>query len=885
MIKLYSTLGLLFAFLSIFASHNRGGEITYIHLGGNTYEFTITTCTDVGPQAQADRDELYINYGDGVIDTLPRIQTIGQPFNHQINYYKGVHTFSSAGTYTICMEDPNRNDGIQNISSGGANGWGNSDATIFALQCQLVISPFLGNANNSVQFDECPCPAIACLGKIYCYNPQAVDPDGDSLSYELVSPLGSDCNPIGLGGSYVLPHVRGGGSSSLDPQTGTYCWDAPGMVGEFNFTIKITEWRNGFAVGYVYRDVQLTVDGNCDNNPPTVTAPPEICVTAGDNINFNVTATDSDGDVINLSASGNPFSVSSSPATFPSVTGSSSVTGNFNWNTSCAHIKPGAYQVLFAVQDNGDPVFSDFTQTLIKILPPIVTGVTATPFGNGVNVAWNPTICGNAEGYHIYRTTNPNFSFGDCCNNPSPESAGFTKIGTNFGVNNTTFSDNTSLTLGIDYCYVITAFYNVNQVESCPSDTACASLKKEVPILTHVTVNATDATTGIDSVMWSKPSELDTNQYPGPYFYKVYHGNSINSINNLVGQTPTNTFLSLTDTIYTVSGLNTNDQPNFFRVELFYNHLGDDSLVGSSNSGGSVFVRTTPNDNQIALNWSEDVPWINTDYDVYRSSAFTGPFSFIGTTSNQFYVDNGLVNGANYCYYVVSSGYYSDPSIINPIVNYSQIVCDEPVDLTPPCPPTLSIEGDCEIGENVLTWNNPNNDCADDVMSYNLYFTPVEGDSMFLIASINSNIDTTFTHNYNGSIAGCYVVTAVDSVQYGNESDSSNVVCFDNCPEYNLPNVFTPNGDGDNDTFHPIIPYKYVESIELDIYNRWGQVIFSTTDPDIGWDGKHQESGEPVSDGVYYYLCTVNTIRLTGIEPVVLTGFIHIFDNTGTKGN
>ena len=108
-----------------------------------------------------------------------------------------------------------------------------------------MISPFLGNANNSVQFDECPCPAIACVVKIYCYNPQAVDPDNDSLSYELTAPFGADCLPMGIQATYLFPNDVAGGTLNIDATTGTVCWDSPGMIGEFNFTIKITEWRNG----------------------------------------------------------------------------------------------------------------------------------------------------------------------------------------------------------------------------------------------------------------------------------------------------------------------------------------------------------------------------------------------------------------------------------------------------------------------------------------------------------------------------------------------------------------------------------------------------------------------------------------------------------------
>jgi gliding motility-associated-like protein len=872
--KLLQIVFFLLPFFAL-ASHNRGGEITYLHLGGYTYEFTITTCTDVGPEAQADRNELYIDYGDGFLDTLIRDQIIPQPFNHQKNIYKGIHTFSSAGSYVICMQDPNRNNNILNINGG------NSDTEVFSLQSLLVISPFLGNANNSVQFDECPCPAIACVGKIYCYNPQAVDPDNDSLSYELTAPFGSDCLPMGIQSTYLFPDDVAGGNLTLDAATGTVCWDSPGMIGEFNFTIKITEWRNGIRVGFVYRDIQLTVDGNCNNTPPTLTNPPQICVIAGENINFNVTANDVDGNTLSLTASGNPFSTPNSPATFPNVSGATSVTSNFNWNTNCTHIKPGTYNVLFAVQDNGDPVFSNYAQTVIKIIPPKVTGLQAAPFGNGVNLVWNASSCLEAEGYFVYRTVNPVGNTIDCCNSTDPEANGYTKIGTVFGNNVTNFYDNTSLTLGIDYCYTVTAFFNIGQVESCPSDTSCARLRKEVPILTHVTVNTTDAANGIDSIMWSKPSELDTVQFPGPYHYKVFSGLTLSNINTFIGQTASQNLLYQTDTTYTAIGLNTQDIPNYFRVELYYTNNGNDSLVGSSNSGGSVFVSAMPNDNEITLTWNEQVPWINSDYEIFRSNSSSGPFAFIGTTQTQKYTDTGLINGVNYCYYVKSIGHYSNTSIINPIENLSQIVCSSPIDLTPPCPPVLSIDGDCDLGENMLTWNNPNNSCADDVVAYNIYFTPVEGTPMTLIASINDATDTVFYHSNNGSIAGCYVVTALDSIQYNNESDSSNIVCFDNCPAYALPNVFSPNGDGLNDLYHAILPYRYVESIDIEIYNRWGQVVFATNDPDVNWDGKHKDSGVPVSDGVYYYLCTVNTIRLTGIEPIILKGFIHVFENTG----
>jgi gliding motility-associated-like protein len=119
------------------------------------------------------------------------------------------------------------------------------------------------------------------------------------------------------------------------------------------------------------------------------------------------------------------------------------------------------------------------------------------------------------------------------------------------------------------------------------------------------------------------------------------------------------------------------------------------------------------------------------------------------------------------------------------------------------------------------------------------------------------------------------MVTAVDSVN--NISAASNVVCvdIDSCDLYHLPNVFTPNGDGSNDLFMPF-PYNFVEKINIEIFNRWGNLIFTTTDPDILWDGTSELTGKPCPDGVYYYICEVFEYRLQGTQKRTLTGFVHI---------
>jgi gliding motility-associated-like protein len=67
-----------------------------------------------------------------------------------------------------------------------------------------------------------------------------------------------------------------------------------------------------------------------------------------------------------------------------------------------------------------------------------------------------------------------------------------------------------------------------------------------------------------------------------------------------------------------------------------------------------------------------------------------------------------------------------------------------------------------------------------------------------------------------------------------------------------LPNVFTPNGNGSNDNFRPI-ELTGVQQLRFSVYNRWGRLLFSTTRPELNWDGR-TDNGEPVPAGVYFWV-------------------------------
>ena len=66
-----------------------------------------------------------------------------------------------------------------------------------------------------------------------------------------------------------------------------------------------------------------------------------------------------------------------------------------------------------------------------------------------------------------------------------------------------------------------------------------------------------------------------------------------------------------------------------------------------------------------------------------------------------------------------------------------------------------------------------------------------------------------------------------------------------------IPNAFTPNGDDVNQNFKPVIN-NYLMKYNFEIYNRWGELLFTTEDPNAAWDGTF--NGKPVQEGVYVYI-------------------------------
>lgn len=102
---------------------------------------------------------------------------------------------------------------------------------------------------------------------------------------------------------------------------------------------------------------------------------------------------------------------------------------------------------------------------------------------------------------------------------------------------------------------------------------------------------------------------------------------------------------------------------------------------------------------------------------------------------------------------------------------------------------------------------------------------------------------------YTFSEPGSYrVVCAVNNATCASDSMEVTVAVAESYLA--VPNVFTPNGDGKNDEFR--VAYRSLRDFHIWVYNRWGKLVYESTDPAKGWDGNI--NGRPAAEGAYFYV-------------------------------
>jgi len=922
------------------ATHNRSGEMTYRQIGVNTIELTIVTYTKTsGNSIQAARSELDVEWGDGTaIEKVQRVNFFEIYPDIRKSTYIGTHTYPGANPlgqpYVVSMKDPNRNDNILNI-----NGGASVNVPFFLQTDVFLFNPTYFGYNSSPILLEPPID-FGVVGEIFQHTPNGYDPDGDSIAYELITPMQDNGTPVP--GYDEVTDIEPGADNqyTFDVNTGLFTWDSPQKAGEYNIAILVKSYRNGQYLGGIVRDIQIKIV-SANNTPPIIQTEDEICVEAGQLIEFDVEAWDNDSplQVVRLTATGGPLDSNiSSPATFSNINGTttsaSPLVSTFRWQTTCEHIQKTPWQLVFKAKDtytagSVDASLATFKVVRIRIIGPPAQNLQATVSPSEATLTWDaPYVCENSVGFFGFSVWRK-----DGCDNFDPDTCeiglagrGYTKISTNFvtppATGSYTYVDNT-IQNGVSYSYRVlaefaTPIYNNGNVTNYhspvsgkTSDEVCIETREDLPSIINVDVEQTDLLNGEIFVRWRKPNtqELDTLLFPPPYRYELYQSDDMNGTN--FGNAPIFTspnysaFYLANDTFFTATGLNTEQNSYSYNIMFF---AGGDT-IGVTKNASSIYLEVASSDEKNTLSWSEIVPWQNFRYVVFEETPIgSNTFTVLDTVATNSYVHNGLTNGVEYCYRVKSIGSYNTSYLPDTLLNKSQIACGTPLDTIPPCAPDASaivaisscdaVEDDANKEDrpqcqgtitpvdflyNEIKWSNNSDTCGEDIAKFRIYFAPYCDGNYTLVFESQSLADTVFQHiPSDNNLAGCYYITAIDSVEVinggggGNESEPSNTIQTDNCPFYDLPNTFTPNGDGDNDLFTPCLLYRYINKVDFKVTNRWGQVVFETKDPDINWDGKDMNTGQDLPEGVYYYTCSVeqNCMTCEAVKP--FKGYIHI---------
>jgi gliding motility-associated-like protein len=108
-------------------------------------------------------------------------------------------------------------------------------------------------------------------------------------------------------------------------------------------------------------------------------------------------------------------------------------------------------------------------------------------------------------------------------------------------------------------------------------------------------------------------------------------------------------------------------------------------------------------------------------------------------------------------------------------------------------------------------------------------------------------------HEFPNGVANNYTVTLYAMGDLGCVDTATLVIIIKNPDlDFSIPNVFTPNGDNENDFFQ-MVNVENIPELEIVILNRWGNLVFESGEVNFKWNGLIQNNGAECSDGTYFY--------------------------------
>jgi Secretion system C-terminal sorting domain len=268
--KLLTSVLLFCIGLPVFATHIKGGEISISPVAGKplTYDFTVTIYSEIN-RANADQKDVFLCFGNGESKNAPRVNGNGEDIGNNVSksVYKITYTYSGNITnYTVSVSIANRSPDIRNISGVP------SVATTFYIETKFNTAinnttPILTNTVGVIK---------AKANQKFIYNPKAIDNEGDSLAYRLITVRAGEtdiCPSTSreLTGFKQPNDVNKVGTFKIDAKMGDLVWTAPTEIGTFVCAFVVEEWRKGVKISETVRDMEIQV---ADGDGTSIIIPP-----------------------------------------------------------------------------------------------------------------------------------------------------------------------------------------------------------------------------------------------------------------------------------------------------------------------------------------------------------------------------------------------------------------------------------------------------------------------------------------------------------------------------------------------------------------------------------------------------------------------------------
>ena len=860
----------LFLLLSFFgrASHIVGGDMYYDYLGNNQYRIYLALyrdCASTGAEYDSPLhlgvfnssnqrvQDVQVNYPGSVqlpiIFTNPCVTPPSGICTERAIYVTILNLPPTPGGYTVSYQRCCRGPNVTNLD--------NPDDTGLTLATYITGTNSNALVNSSPRFTNYP-PLVICNNEDLEFDHSATDPDGDELRYELVTPFAgaNSFNPqpipipnpnyplvVWNGGYNALAPLGPGSTTTIDPTTGHLFVDA-NMLGLYVVGIRVNEYRNGVLIGSTTRDflfkvvnciIQLGAAVGEQEESPLFVSYCQGLTWTFDNQSFGGDTYEWDfgvpGTTTDVSTAFEPT------FTYPSV-GIYEVRLVVNPGWPCTDT---AYMTLnlnnpleidFTYQDSmcfaGNTV--DFASQVLVGAPTSLTwdfgpeasvATASTPNVNGVHFATggghdvklvaSVGICVDSVIHEIYIHPDPvptpslpgNYTCEGLTQTFVNNSQDASIFSWDFGVAGSTTDVSTLQTP--TFAFPAPGTYTVTLTASIPA--GCSNTtQQQYTFYEPLVVDFTHT----DSLCITGNSFDFDGTVSGPSIatYSWNFGPGANP--------PTATTVDYNGVVY--------DQAGQIPVTLTASFL-----TCSETASSTVYLFSEPEIDFTMENGLQCAPFPAQFIDLSASDtpiSYSWNFGDGATSTEQNPLHVYTVPGQ----YPVTLSISTDEGCVTTLtMTQADLINVKPTPVA-----------DFDVSPKLT-----------DICHANVAFTNLSTGALFytfVFDDGNTASEETNPH-YNYTTDGTHNPMLIAENEFGCSDTSMNTLFVEPFTVY-IPNAFTPDGDEYNNNHMTVAALEAVEW-EFKIYNRWGELVFETTDQHAEWDGTYH--GQVAQSGIYTY--------------------------------